>query len=143
MKKKKKKEREETSVQTSLTACAHSFLLVTTPVGLMHGIALTANCDLFLSTMALSLCAVAVTGQRHNTAARPTQSPEVSSFGRAGFCFDVRLSQLWSLMFMLDFILLLNCNWDGTQDPQSLPMSHRATCISVSPRPYRCMLTPS
>lgn len=108
--KKKKREREETFVQTSLTACAHSFLLATTPVGLMHGIALAANCDLFISTMALSLCAVAVTGQRHNTAARPTHSPEVSSFGWAGFCFDVRLSQLWNLMFMLDFLLLLNCN---------------------------------
>lgn len=80
----------------------------------MHGVALPANCDLFITTVALSLWAAAVTGQRHNTAARPTKSPEVSSYGRAGFCVDVSLSQPWGLMFMLDFL-------------QSLPMSHRAT----------------
>ena len=113
---KKKTRKEKRHLDRQVLQCvprAHFFLLVTTPVGLMYGIILPANCDLIFAVMALSAHIVAflehvlaVTEQRHNTATFPATSPEISSFGSAGGHFDVSLSQLWGLMFTLDFLFL-------------------------------------
>lgn len=76
--------------------CAQSsfFLPVTSPVDLVYGIILPANCDLILADVALPAHRVglleripAVAGQRLSAAAFPTQSPRSSS-GCAGCCFD-------------------------------------------------------
>jgi len=95
LKKKKQRKKIQTKKQKScldgqVLQCvprAHCFLLVTIPVGLICGIILPANYGLILAVMALSAHTVAflehipaVAEQRHNAAAFPSKSPEISSF---------------------------------------------------------------